>query len=427
MSSAKDKEKVKDEDHEKQLNKFKAFLENHLRTLTNCHVTYCTCFDPVVASDGYVYEKTAFKDLIRHTLTSPVTREHISTEFKPIDLVSKIIDHVEPLELEITSSKYITSTDFEENIDIIVDAIENKKYDNVKKFNKFKLGMATSDGNLFINRICKIRYTDESEGLKYLEIFRYIIDNSDDIDFIKHNSNILHSVFKYAMYIHILEYVMDKLKTMGKLIQYSTMKDSWNECTPIDLGFQRDKLVIDCMQKYNLITPEFILKSIGSIVKSCSDEDFIISMLANIKDVNEKFNDEYLISIAVNKNKYKVVKFLIQKGANLDIPSCCSDHSVIYNIFRHGSDDILKTILDIIDMEKEIKDGWRPFHFVCYFRKKEMIHMMIDKGVSVNVPIKKFQGEDKDYLPMQLIELNERINESGREELIERIIQMMFS
>lgn len=427
MASAKGKEQVKDEDREKELNRFKGFLENHLRTLTNCHITYCTCFDPVVASDGYIYEKTAFINLLKHTTSSPVTRESLTGESRPINLVTRIIEYTEPLKLEVTSFKYITSSSFEDNIDIIVDAIESNKYDIANKFDKFKLSKITSDGDLFITRICKIRSLNSSDGLKYLQIFQYIIDNSDDIDFIINGSNILHIIIRHASYVHVIEYVMDKLKTMEKLIQYSTMTDNLSGRTPIDYGFKRDKLVIDCMQKYGLINQEYVLKSIASIVKSCSDEEFIISMLQHIKDVNEKYNGECLISTAVNNNKYKVVKFLIEKGAKLDVPACCPSHSVINNIFKHGTDESVKIVLDTIDLEKEINDGWRPFHYVCYFRNKEMIHMMIDKGVSLITPIRKFQGEDKEYLPMQLIELNEKINEAGREELIEKIIPMMFS
>ena len=88
---------------------------------------------------------------------------------------------------------------------------------------------------------------------------------------------------------------MDKLKTKNKLIEYSIAKDQ-NDKTPIDYGLKRDKLVLNCMKHYQLITHETIIGSINSLVKSNSDEAFTIEMLEHIKDINQLYNGENLIN-----------------------------------------------------------------------------------------------------------------------------------
>ena len=410
----------------KELARFNEFLENNISTLVICPITYCTFFDPVVGSDGFIYEKTAFKELCKSYPKSPVTREKLDSVGRPISLITNILKHIECYELEACSNKYITDDSFEDNVDIICDLIETRNYEQIKKFTKFTLGFKCSGGKLFSHIISTQKFEKEEEGLKYLDVFRYIIDHSTDIDFIVNKTNILHIALSSSMYIHIMEYIMDKLKTKNKLIEYSIAKDQ-NDKTPIDYGLKRDKLVLNCMKHYQLITHETIIGSINSLVKSNSDEAFTIEMLEHIKDINQLYNGENLINNAIRNNRKEGPKYILKRGASITGgPDCCLDHNLISYIFRNTQDDMLQIILDHIDLEMEIKDGWRPFHYICIYRKRHLIDWMIEKGVTFNVPIKKFNGEDKEYLPTNMIELNQRLDEKEKEEIVDLLLTMMF-
>merc|ERR1740138_193656 len=48
-----------------------------------CPVSLCLFVEPVIASDGFMYEQASLEGLLRARLASPMTRESLKTEFFP--------------------------------------------------------------------------------------------------------------------------------------------------------------------------------------------------------------------------------------------------------------------------------------------------------------------------------------------------------
>merc|ERR1712217_395241 len=48
-----------------------------------CPVSLALFVDPVIASDGFMYEKASIQGLLKNRMVSPMTREVLKTEFIP--------------------------------------------------------------------------------------------------------------------------------------------------------------------------------------------------------------------------------------------------------------------------------------------------------------------------------------------------------
>ena len=60
-----------------------------------CPITTLYLREPVIASDGYIYEKDAINQWIRSNKTSPITREPLSSQLNPCHMIKRIIDSLE--------------------------------------------------------------------------------------------------------------------------------------------------------------------------------------------------------------------------------------------------------------------------------------------------------------------------------------------
>jgi hypothetical protein len=60
-----------------------------------CPITTLYLREPVIASDGYIYERDAINQWIRSNKTSPMTREPLNSQLNPCNFIKRIIDSLE--------------------------------------------------------------------------------------------------------------------------------------------------------------------------------------------------------------------------------------------------------------------------------------------------------------------------------------------
>lgn len=603
--------------------KFKDFLENNVGKLTNCIITSCTVHDPIVASDGFIYEKTAFKEFCKAGyLKSPVTREDMSSTFKPIKLIANIIKFSESYDLETLEQKYITSNLFEDNVDIICEAFESNDFDVIHKFKSFKLDYLCSGLVPFITKILSYRPKNETLFQSICGAIVYMLDNCETLDFVlDDNRTILHICCCNAVFLNIIQYITIQLKhlqifdklnkpdnhdllpveyairrkdkvvidtllqlqfdfkpvmktNIHYVIQYydnfelikqminftdnineiyngqipiitailykkpdvveylltknadvtispgndnnaihyafksnnnkiiklimnhvqtnkinlkksihkyihnfiesldddqliiqllSTMQDVneiHNEVTPLGTAIRYKKIsivkfllenganlkihcygeqdAIECALRYgneeiiNLIltnnpTTHIGIAHIFQLLQSDDNNSMILSLIDSVKDINESYNGYTLLGMAIYYRKIHVIKYLLDKGADMTQKYGEQSTNAIYKACREGNIEICKLLIDKCDnIDMEINDdGWRFIHAVCCFGKKELIEYMLSKNPTINVPIRKYNGKDCNYYPFNLIELNNNLNESAANTLIEILISLM--
>jgi len=373
--------------------KFQEFLENNIGKLTNCLITSCTVHDAIVASDGFVYEKTAFKELCKTGyLKSPVTREDMSPNSKPIKLVTDIIKFVEPYNLEALEQKYITSDLFEDNVDIICEALESNNFDLVVKFKSFKLDYICSGAVPFITKIISHKPKEERYYNRAVETILYIIENSETLDFqLENGQTILHVLFKVGVFIHVFEHIINKLQKDNKLDKLN--HPDINDCMPIEYGIQRkDKLIIDLIRKLGFELKPVIKKSIHFIIQYYENIELIKEMINLMEDVNEIYDDKIPIITAIICKKIEIIEYLLNKNADISTNYNSYSQNAIHYAFQSGNNKIIKLIIE---------------------------HIKI-KGISLKISINKYihtfiESCDDDQLVIQLLTTMDDINEPYNE------------
>lgn len=111
-----------------------------------CPITHQIFYDPVIADDGYVYEKTVLeKLLIKYNKKSPFTRKEIKSHYSSITL-KNLIDDIIKKNPEYAQFQYQHKiVDYPSSFQI-VDIIDNPNlFDTFKRFNWSKLVHLTND------------------------------------------------------------------------------------------------------------------------------------------------------------------------------------------------------------------------------------------------------------------------------------------
>lgn len=416
--------------------KFRQFLEDNLHGIVTCPMCLCTCSNPVVASDGYIYEITAFNQYVRVTgswsFKSPLTRTPMTKDVMKVNLVSKFIEFADKYDLEITKNKIIISNSFEDNFEIILELFRNGQYDGIYNYKSFKLDHKDMNTNIFIQIILTTPYTNVNETLK---CYQHMFSHAETLKFINTDTkeNILHYLFKHCTIFELFPFVVDLLKTQGcDLMEMSNLENNYSN-TPIEHAIERNNLKL---MEY-IITNGFIIKTnLPKIINNCLHlnlaEEYIIKLVMLLEDINAEYNNVSLFYTAIRNNKFAVVKYLKEKGTNLTIIDN-QGNNIYMHACKYGNEIMKKYFIELCDnYEYETPIGWRLIDIVCYHCTGSVINQLLDKNVNVTHTIKQFQGKPVEYLPMNLVEINPNLQTEERHQIMDYmdqlfVIQIEFS
>ena len=177
-------------------------------------------------------------------------------------------------------------------------------------------------------------------------------------------------------------------------------------------------------------TTDVDLPIISLLNNNLFDDQLIMNVIDNIgsvginrKNLNTN-NEMYPIIEAIVKNKYKIIKYML--NYNVDLNVNINGWLPIHYALRHADEHVCQLIIsNTINFECETPDGWRPIHFACKYGNNKIIEMIMAKDVSLNVPIKKYKDENQSYLPINLIEINSNLQKEYATDLIDIILQLM--
>ena len=135
----------------------------------------------------------------------------------------------------------------------------------------------------------------------------------------------------------------------------------------------------------------------------------------------------------INDNKWKpihyvcrystpdVIKYLVDKGVDLE----CEDDKKwkpIHYVCRFSTPDVIKYLVDKgVDLECEQHEKWKPIHFICRYSTLDIIEYFINKKVDLNSKIAFYDNKPVSYDIIKLINLNEILKESEKNQLINNI------
>ena len=160
---------------------------------------------------------------------------------------------------------------------------------------------------------------------------------------------------------------------------------------------------------------------------------------------NDHEHNQYIINGLINYNKFD--ELLKYKNFKLDLID--SIHHMVYyckndNVLKHIIDNtlnleymdgksplvhyicvnkkhhLIKYIVDKeIDLECKDSSGWTVMNCAAYYSTFETIKYIIEKDVDLNSTINKFNGREKQYTVIDLINLNEKLDSKETDELMD--------
>ncbi|MCJ7637421.1 MAG: hypothetical protein MUO21_08030, partial [Nitrososphaeraceae archaeon] len=144
----------------------KDILENFV-----CPITLHIVRNPVIASDGKIYEESAFIELLTKDNKSPITRENLNKKYYSSHDIKSTIDHLENLYPEIKSLRYIEDMTYVNNISKIQRFV---KQDNMKKIMDYT--------DFVIKDMIRKNILDKVIEKSAFDVLDHIIEYSLDLD-----------------------------------------------------------------------------------------------------------------------------------------------------------------------------------------------------------------------------------------------------
>lgn len=295
-------------------------MSNDIDTMDNlcCPITLEIYLDPVVASDGHVYEREAIKQHMRLNKMSPVTRQVLSNELYPCYKIKSQVSAYLDANPDKRSEQYTLSKKFEDNESSIINAIIKENYDlllNYVDYNlRILLVIITN-----INEMERENFFDKSND----NVLKYIIDNS--IDLLNQENYFSHCLCQYAS-LDIIKYAMSK---------------------GIGMEVENDKKVRPI-----------------HIACQFRDLDVITAIVSNNICINLEAEDTQgwrPIHYASHFSTPNVLKYLISLGVNLDAKTN-DGYKCIHFICRDSTIDMIQSIiyehnyqLDVFDQQRCIR------------------------------------------------------------------------
>jgi hypothetical protein len=151
----------------------------------------------------------------------------------------------------------------------------------------------------------------------------------------------------------------------------------------------------------------------------------IIDNATNLEYTDKDNDDRRLIHQICENSTEEVIKYIIDKGVELE---CQDDRGrrPIHYICERPMPEMIKYIIGKgVNLECRDNIGWRPIHCVCESSTPEMIRYMIDQGVDISCHTDKRydHGSSDTKFPIELIRENNNISTEEKNELIKSMIK----
>ncbi len=307
-----------------------------------CPLTKLIFAEPVVATDGYIYEEMAIKEWLKGNKTSPTTGENMTTKLVKVHTFKSLVDKFMEEHPELYERKFLVKKPYYLFKNEFINELESKNFGNLKDYI-----------NIMINDYIEIEEEDDEDNdisyesssifsddsVEYCTIITFLAKHCTNYDAIKH---VLDNSLDYDMEDE------DGYRPIHMVSKYSTAKI-------IKHLIEKDIDIESC--DANGMRPMHYI---------CQFQNFREDL---VKYMIEKNVDLY----AVDQNGYQPLHYLVK---------CIYNTQSLQHFINRG-----------IDMEVETLSGWRPLHIVCrYTSDVTYIKFMVDLNVKLDAVL---QDEDE--------------------------------
>ncbi|AYV82374.1 MAG: hypothetical protein Homavirus39_2 [Homavirus sp.] len=265
-----------------------------------CPITNQILYQPILASDGFFYEKEAIERWLIKNKASPLTKQHINQDlYKCIELKNYIETYLNENPHK-RSKQYmpVISVEYIDNMDIIHDYLGSNQFEKLLLYKNFDLTKMYYYFDFF------------TEYCTNLDTIKYVLDNAIDLEcIVEHKRRLIHTACYYNN-LEMVKYLIDK----NVDLEY---EDNY-KLRPIHLACENNNI---------------------EMVKCLID-----------KKVNLDCEDNYMrrpIHIACLKNNLDMIKYIINtKKVNLECETI-SKWRPIHHVSRCSDIDTIMYFVDI--------------------------------------------------------------------------------
>lgn len=373
-------------------------------TRYTCPITKCIFLDPVIASDGHIYERQAILQWIKKTGQSPLTREKMSDELFPVVYFRDELREQLKKYPEYSSSiyRYLNSYDTDE----VTDIIERDSYNELFNYVDFSLrdDISITEGTKNKNKtFAYFVFKINNDSKLHQHIIRNSIDLFFDYD-VGHKELPIHYICKYCS-LDTIQILLDEFD--DKLNEQLEFRDDNNQ-TGLNYIIER--------HGRNDVLMEKIIKKNFSFCDTLLIKDGISAMHLIFKNASIPF-----LGLHFKTRNWSLEEVSIVDHNNLNpLHYLCSrgdlNKKLLSEIFNHKI--LSKTMGEKNDF------GWTPAHYIIIYSNFDLIYNLIFelkkylKPVLIDLQILPERPAEKYYFEIfEIVKLNKKITDKERRKL----------
>lgn len=345
-----------------------------------CPITMEIMYNPVIASDGKIYEHDAIKRWLKENDRSPITNETLEPKVYKNPLLKMMIDKYLEQYPHLKDKQYRIQNTYFDNIKKINKYINKKNYTELLNYNEYNIEKLIAD--VGIDFFLKMPF----------RIQKHIIDNCTDLEYISDNGIRLIHVFCGYGKPDIIKHIVDKCKDINCINQYV-----------------RTPLMYLCLNTNVNDDILYYLINKGADIQLANDDgekaihlvcqnnkisfDIIKLMINKGVNINSCTNNGFRPIHYLCKQKYFTVenlKFMLNNGADIKCIDIYGKRPIHY-ISEYGSPETIKFFIDYCCSNKEHLDnlecadkyGLKPIHYIFKYSTLTVLHYLISKGVTI--------------------------------------------
>ena len=355
--------------------------------------------DPVLASDGNIYEHEAIKNhfIINGLEGINSSKPFESMKLKPDERVKNIIKYSIENNIISENEQYISSEQFV-FLDKLNDVRETENILNTQEnvestINEYKKKLY--NGKIIDDMEIKSELinVDSLQELINTTFAKYIIDNIDNIEYeykIKHNLGfvmelkLIHIICMYSN-IQIFEYIINKLE-----INNFEIKDNQNRTIfYIACEYNNLEIVKYLYEKKVNIYSRHIYGYNGLMIAAFKEHEKIVKFLIDKNyclDITDNIGRNVLNIACGVLNNIEIVKYIVDACAFLDIPDNNGNNALLVACSK-GNIEIVKYL---VNKGADInycfgKNNYAPIMSACAGGNIEIVKYLKDSGAYMNV------------------------------------------
>lgn len=293
--------------------------------------------EPVVGSDGQLYEEQEIKKIIKSQIISPITKEHVNYYCK-CHVMKRIVKDYIKKNPDLSNQVYNP---------ILISNDYSYIMNNLLSYSKVSL--------CDLNRENMVKLLESSPNRFLFEL----IDKIDDLEYVYTNGlRLIHHVIKYST-----DEVVKYLLTKNINLECETIKKS----KPIHFVCRYKLHLLKYFIKFNVnleCADSRQWRPIHYVCRSGTPEliKYMIDLGLNLEcENNNKSRPIHLVCI---NSTPKIIKYMIDQGVNLEC-SNSAGNKPIHILCRFGSVELIEYIINKnVDLKSKTIDDKHPYEWI---------------------------------------------------------------